>query len=145
MGNVQFTGPRQIYVRSLLEEINAQRYRGAPSASSVRLSVFKHHSKPYGELGAGQLAALRQRAAVYNAKKLETLDDSRSHIISQMALIRERQQQEQRHGLVNHMDSIRFTPADYEKVIELWPQHDGDHKERALFPPWCSSSGGQTF
>ena len=41
LSNVSYTGPRQMYVNALLEEVNAQRHRGLFSDNSVRLLIFQ--------------------------------------------------------------------------------------------------------
>ena len=88
---VHHTGARQMYVKALCEEVNAQKVRGSPSGKSVRLSIFKHHSQPFSKLNQGQMLALTQRAAAFNTKKIETLEGSRRHIVDQMQLLKERQ------------------------------------------------------
>ena len=136
LSNVHHTGARQMYVKALLEEVEAQRLRGRPSDTSVRLSVFKHHSKCFDELGGGQVAALRQRASVFNAKKVESLDVSRTHILGQLGLLRERAEEEKRHGLVNHMKSIRYRQEDYARFSDLWAQYTPrEYSNRLLAPP----------
>ena len=60
-----------MYTKALIEEVNAPRHSGSHSATAVRLSIVKHHSKAFCKLGQGQLAALRQRASAFNSKKIE--------------------------------------------------------------------------
>ena len=60
-----------MYIKALIEEVNAQRHSGAQSATAVRLSIVKHHSKSFSKLGQGQLAALSQRASAYNYKGID--------------------------------------------------------------------------
>ena len=135
VANVHHTGARQMYVKALLEEVNGQKLRGAQWGGGVRLSIFKHHSKHFDKLGQGQLAALRQRASVFNTKKIETLDDTRAHIVAQLGLLRERDAEEKRHGFLNHMTSIRFTPEQFTKFGEYWQQYGPDDIARVPTAP----------
>ena len=133
---VHHTGARQMYVKALCEEVNAQKVRGSPSGKSVRLSIFKHHSQPFSKLNQGQMLALTQRAAAFNTKKIETLEGSRRHIVDQMQLLKERQAEEKKSGLTNHMQSCRFTPELFERFAELWPQYTAaEDRSRTLAPP----------
>ena len=72
----------------------------------MRLSIFKRHSQPFSKLNQGQMHALAQRAAAFNAKKIETLEGSRTHIVDQMRLLKERQAEEKKGGLTNHMHAV---------------------------------------
>ena len=135
LGNVHHTGARQMYVKALIEEVNGQKLRGAQWDRGVRLSIFKHHSKHFDKLGQGQLASLRQRASVFNTKKIETLEDTRAHIVAQLGLLRDRVAEEKRHGVLNHMASIRFSPEQYSRFGEYWEQYGPDDISRAVVAP----------
>ena len=135
LSNVNKTGPRQMYVKELIAEVNSKRHMDLNRGITVRRDVFKKHGKTFGDLGEGQVAALRQKAAVYNARKIHTLDASREHIVDQMMLIRARQQEEQGQGVVNHMASVRFDSVQYDRFSELWQQYSKEQCRRLLSAP----------
>ena len=135
MKGVIHTGARQMYVKALCEEVAAH-LKQRDSGSSVRLSIFKYHSKAYSKLSPGQISALNQRAAKHNAKKIETLEESRTHIEDEMRLVKERHAQEMKSGKVNHMQSCRFTHEQFERFAELFPQYiAAEDRSRCLAPP----------
>ena len=102
--------------------------QGQDRCTAVRLSIVNHHSKAFSKLGPGQLASLKQKAFAYSSKKIEMLEDSRAHVVAQMELFRARQQEDSNSGLVNHVDSFRFSPEEFSRCAELWPQYTvNDH------------------
>ena len=125
-----------MYIKSRIEEVNAQRHSGSQSATAVRLSIVTRHCKSSSKLGQGQLAALRRRAPAYNSKKIETLEDSRAHVVAQVKLLRARLQEDSNSGLINHMDSIGFSPEEFDGFAELWPRYTANEdNSRLLAPP----------
>ena len=72
---------------------------------------------------------------MFNSKKIESLDASRAQIVAQMGLLRDRRQEEKSNGMTNHMDSIRFSPEQYARFAELWPQYTSEDRHRLLAPP----------
>ena len=135
IGNAHYTGARQMYTKALMEAAKAQSHSGH-SDRAVRLSIVKHHGKAFDKLGQGQLIALRQRASAHNSKKIETLEESRAHVLAQVELLRARQHEDSNSGLINHMDSIRFCPEEFDRFAELWPQYTAkEDSSRLLAPP----------
>ena len=108
MVTAHMTGPQQMYVKALIAEVKAHRLPGGSSDHAVRRSIFKHHHKPFRKLGPGQISVLRVRAAAHVSKKLETLEESRDHVVSQTTLLRARREQERSMGSANQMESARF-------------------------------------
>ena len=111
ISNVHLTGPRQVYVKALIEEVQAQRGVAGPAAFAVRQFVFKHHSQMFSELGPGQVAALHTGAAAFSPKKLEHLWECRDHVAGRITMLRARHAESALDGFVNHMVSIRFDPV----------------------------------
>ena len=136
MGNVHRTGAKEMYIKALIAEAKKDREPGGPSHNALRLSIFKHHAKPFGQLGTGQVAALRVRASAYNKKKIETLEESRVHVQDQINTLMAKDAEEQQKGKKNHMATIRFGAPEFERFGELWPQYSlKDCKGRVMKAP----------
>ena len=135
-GNVHSTGAREMYIKALIAEAKKDREQGGPSHNALRLSIFKHHAKPFGQLGPGHVAALNLRASVYNKNKIDTLDESRVHVQEQIQTLMAKDAEVRQHGKTNHMDTIRFGACEFQRFGELWPQFsDKDCQGRVKAAP----------
>ena len=141
MQHAHKAGPREQYVKMLIAAVKRSRGPGGPSDHSVRRSIFKHHAEQYDKLGPGQVAVLRHKALVGVAKKLETLAESREHVLGQLSLLRSRHEQEKANGLVNHVASVRYGQAELLRFAALWKECDGSDAARLKPPPNVGSPG----
>ena len=136
IANVHKTGPQQMHFRALMKEVNAHKQRATFDPTAVRLSIVKKSSKEYEKLTPAQCHTLRMRASAYNSKKIETLDESRAHIMAQMAHLRDGKQEGLKGGFTNHMDSIRLSSEQFQRFGEMWPGYAAkDDIARLLKPP----------
>ena len=70
--NANKAGPRQEYVKLLVQEVKRSRELSRPSEHAIRRFIFKHHSELFKQLDGGQVAALRVRARGHVSQRLET-------------------------------------------------------------------------
>lgn len=122
IGNAKHTGPRQMYTKMLVSHSKAGA-AGGVSHHAIRRSVFKHHNTGFSKLAPNILVALRSKASAHISAQRQVLADDRQHVLGQLELLRIRQRQFIKDGLVNHMDRVRFVPADFLKFSELWSQY----------------------
>ena len=113
---------RQAFVQMLVRECKKVRAHGGPSEHAVRRSVFKMHGPHYAALRPDQQECLRIRAAAMRRQKLHELSDIKDHLLGEMELLRLRRADSQQHGLVNHLDSVRFSDADFLRFSQLWEE-----------------------
>ena len=135
MKNANKAGPREQYVKLLIAAVKRSRVPGGPSDHALRRSIFKHHAQHYDQLGPGQVAVLRKKAVAGVAKKLETLAESREHVLGQISLVRSRREQDKANGLVNHVASVRYGEAEYARFAALWLDCDASDVARVKPPP----------
>ena len=135
MQNTKHTGARQAYCKLLVAHVKAGRVAGDPSEHALRRSVFKHHNKGFGRLSPAQMAVLRTQASAHITSKLNTLGESRQHVIGQLDMVRIRRLAAKEHGIVNHMDSVRFGQVAYGRFSELWTECQSHRDIGHLQPP----------
>ena len=133
--NANKAGPRQEYVKLLVQEVKKSRVLDGPSEHAIRRSIFKHHAGMYSQLDGGQVAALRVRARGHVSQRPETLADSREHVLAQLSTLRLRQEDAKRNGLVNHVGSVRFGDREFARFAELWPQYSKSDTPTLKPPP----------
>ena len=121
--NANKAGPRQEYVKLLVQEVKRSRELSSPSEHAIRRFIFKHHSELFKQLDGGQVAALRVRARGQVSQRIETLADSREHVLAHFSTLRRRQEEAKRNGLVNHVSSVRFGDREFQRFAELWPRY----------------------
>ena len=135
MQNTKYTGPRQQYCKLLVEQVKASRVSGDPSEHALRRSVFKNHNKGFSRLSSAQVASLRIQSRGLVTQKLSTLAESKLHITDQLELVRIRRNSSRAHGIINHMDSVRFGPAEYGRFSELWSECQSKGDIGQMQPP----------
>ena len=135
MQNTKYTGPRQQYCKLLVEQVKASRVSGDPSEHALRRSVFKHHHKAFSRLAPAQIANLRIHSRAHIKQRLSTLAESKQHIIDQLDIVRIRRNSSRAHGILNHMDSVRFGPDEYRRFSELWRECQSKGDIGQMQPP----------
>jgi hypothetical protein len=55
-------------------------------------------------------------------EKLVELSDCKEHLLGQLAILRQRRKDAEERGLVNHMDSVRFSEAELSRFSQLWEE-----------------------
>ena len=82
------TGPRQVYTKILVSHAKALGARMGPSHHAIRRSAFKHHDKGVRRLSGDELSVLRRHASAMITTKLDTLSESRDHVLGQLEMLR---------------------------------------------------------
>jgi len=131
----RYTGPRQVYTKILVSHAKALGARMGPSHHAIRRSAFKHHDKGFRRLSGDELSVLRRHASAMITTKLDTLSESRDHVLGQLEMLRIRRMEADNQGIVNHMTSVRFGPAEYAKFSELWFLYQSRADMGRLQPP----------
>jgi hypothetical protein len=120
-GTTRITG-RHAFVQMLVQECKKVRAHGGPSEHAVRRSVMKMHGPQYAALRPDQQECLRIRAGAIKRQKLDELSECKEHLLGQLELLRQRRKDSEQFGLVNHMDSVRFSEADFVRFSQLWEE-----------------------
>ena len=140
IGNTKYTGPRQMYTKMLVSHTKASAAGGA-SHHAVRRSVFKHHHRGFRRLSPDDVVVLRGKASAHISDRVKVLADDRQHVMAQLELLRIQQRESSKEGLVNHMDTVRFGPADFLKFSQLWSQYPTRSSMKQLQPPPTPMAG----
>ena len=134
--NTRYVGARQAYVQLLVAEVKASRLPGGPSEHALRRSVFKGHGQHFHSLDSEQRGVLEIRASAHKKRRVDDLSLAKDHLLAQLSLLRQRQHQAQQSGIVNHLDSVRFTQSDFDRFSELWAQlGPRDLRDQRAEPP----------
>ena len=97
--------------------------------------MFKHHHKGFSRLSPAQFANLRIQSRAHIKQRLSTLAESKQHIIDQLDMMRIRRNSSRAHGILNHMDSVRFGPDEYRRFSELWRECQSKGDIGQMQPP----------
>ena len=62
------------------------------------------------------------RASAHRKSKIDDLVEARRHLQDETNLLRLRHIEEQKAGVVNHLNSVRFDESDYSRFFDLWEQ-----------------------
>ena len=120
--NTVYTTERQAYVKLLIEQVKRSRVYGGPSEHAMRRSVFQNHAGHFKALTGEQKAVLHIRASAHRKSKIDDLVEARRHLQDETNLLRLRHIEEQKAGVVNHLNSVRFDESDYSRFFDLWEQ-----------------------
>ena len=112
---------RHAYIQMLVQECKRVHLAiGGTSMHAQRRAVFRVHGPQFAGLSHLQQASLRVRAAAMKRQKVDELSEAKDHILGQMNLLRLRRAESEQQGLVNHMDSVRFTDEEFERFSQLF-------------------------
>ena len=120
--NTVYTSERQAYVKLLIEQVKRSRVYGGPSGHAMRRSVFQNHAGHFQALTGEQKAVLHIRASAHRKSKIDDLLEARRHLQDETNLLHLRHIEEQKAGVVNHLNSVRFDVSDYSRFFDLWEQ-----------------------
>ena len=133
IGNTKYTGPRQVNSKMLVSHLKGHA-AGVASHHAVRRSVFKHHARGFHRLSPDDVAVTRRKASAFISDKVKVLADDRQHVMAQPELPRIQQRETRKEGLVNHMDNVRFGPAEFLKFPQLWSHYPTRSSMKQLQP-----------
>ena len=135
MRNAHRAGPREQYVNMFIAEVKSTRPVYGPSDHAIRRSIFKHHAKTYACLDAGQIGALRVKARAHAKAKIDDLSSTKEHVLSQLALLHSRQQEQKQQGFPNHIESVKFGDDEFSRFAELWAESAASSDAWQIPPP----------
>ena len=136
---------RNAFVQMLVRECKKVRALGGPSEHAVRRAVFKTHGAQYAALRPDQHESLRIRASAIKRQKIDELSECMAHLHGQLEILRQRRKDSLKLGIVNHIDSVRFSEAEFLRFFQLWEELGRNGFGESLEPPLPVPSAIETL